>query len=238
MNAALISNLNSTLLAEITSLGRAGQSLRAIERATGIRRERVSAILKKSGIPVRAERTRAAPAVASGATATTSIQDDSALAGGEAPAATVVRVSAVSATEPMASAEPAVDLATVTATGQEQARGDPSPASPRGKNEELFSWHWPELDGELGVAYRLAPSTDITPVLERLRLPATLSRPDVRVLRSLAGAATRNKDAAWRCGIDPWVGRQITSPDDLRAVAAEIERALEAITTRYRLGGR
>lgn len=52
MRTASISNLQPALVAEITSLGRAGNSLRAIERATGIRRERVSAVLKQAGVAV------------------------------------------------------------------------------------------------------------------------------------------------------------------------------------------
>lgn len=49
--------ISEQTVAEIISLGRAGNTLRAIERATGVRRERVSAIFKNVGIPVRPART-------------------------------------------------------------------------------------------------------------------------------------------------------------------------------------
>lgn len=68
--------MQPALVAEITSLGRAGHTLRAIERATGIRRERVSAILLKAGVAVGKARlsattaTASAPIVATDVTAT------------------------------------------------------------------------------------------------------------------------------------------------------------------------
>lgn len=60
------------LVAEITSLGREGHALRAIERATGIRRERVSALLKHVGVAVGKARptTTATAHVATAATTT------------------------------------------------------------------------------------------------------------------------------------------------------------------------
>ena len=46
---------------QVIALGRLGWSLREIEEATGVRREKASAYLKTAGIPVRAPRARLAP---------------------------------------------------------------------------------------------------------------------------------------------------------------------------------
>lgn len=63
--------LDNATVRTITILGRAGQTLRSIERATGIRREHVSKILKRQGIRVRPPRFRRFPGLATMATAVT-----------------------------------------------------------------------------------------------------------------------------------------------------------------------
>ena len=68
--------LDASTLRTITILGRAGESLRSIQRATGIRRERISKILKGQGIRVRFPRFRRLPALAVVATSPVTGRDE------------------------------------------------------------------------------------------------------------------------------------------------------------------
>ena len=62
---AEVNVLSETNKQQVLALGRLGWPLRQIERATGVRRETVSAYLKQAGLPVRAPRTRSPPKPAS-----------------------------------------------------------------------------------------------------------------------------------------------------------------------------
>lgn len=97
--------------------------------------------------------------------------------------------------------------------------------------EMRFDWSFRDLPAG-------APTRDIQPVLAQLRLPASLSAKDVRLLRGLVASASRFEEAALRLGIDRWTGRLVASESDLQVVAREIEDALAGMSARYRLGGR